>query len=45
MTERFLTKTEGLRKKAELKAKQEANTNDGNELSDSEEKEHTGLLF
>ncbi|PTD05566.1 tRNA wybutosine-synthesizing protein 3 [Fusarium culmorum] len=38
-------RAEGLRKKAELKAKQEANTNDENELSDREGEKQAGLLF
>ncbi|OBS23641.1 hypothetical protein FPOA_04190 [Fusarium poae] len=38
-------RAEGLRKKAELKAKQETNKNDGNELNDGEGEEQTGLLF
>ncbi|CAF3483681.1 unnamed protein product [Fusarium graminearum] len=38
-------RAEGLRKRAELKAKQEANTNDENELSDREGEKQVGLLF
>ncbi|KAF5233267.1 hypothetical protein FAUST_8256 [Fusarium austroamericanum] len=38
-------RAEGLRKRAELKAKQEANTNDENELSDREGEKQAGLLF
>lgn len=38
-------RAEGLQKKAELKAKQEAGTSKGNEPSDKEGEEQEGLLF
>jgi tRNA wybutosine-synthesizing protein 3 len=38
-------RAEGLRKKAELKVKQEADTSKGKEVNEREEEEQAGLLF